>query len=323
MQGDVYTVIIASNGVGPTRRYYIPASWVKATAFLTFLFVLLASAVSIDYVGLLPKGREHARLTAENKTLKKQSENLRELLQFKLGEVGKFKSLIEKLKKITSLDSTATAAAAALTATANAGAVTADDGGLEVPEEVNVPVREPAALAAAVAAFSEPLSIVRLADETLSEAQKREQEMATMWDLLSDRQNFLSATPTLKPTNGYYSSRFGLRIHPISGRTLLHAGVDIAAPYGSQVIATAEGVVSYAGYENGYGNVVSIDHGYGVLTRYGHNSKIFVRTGQKVRRWDVIAAVGSTGHSTGSHVHYEVIVRGMPVDPMNYILQDK
>lgn len=300
MESNVYTIVIASNGVGPTRRYYIPAGWVKGAAGLAFVFVLLVSAVAVDYAGLLPLGREHQQLRAENRTLIKQSENLRELLQFKSTEVAKFKDLLEKLRNITNLAAATEAGAPAM-------------GG---------PAREPASVAAVISAI-EPISIVNLAEDTLIEAQKREQEMATMWDLLSDRQNFLAATPTLKPTHGYFSSRFGLRIHPISGRTLLHAGIDIAAPYGTPVIATADGMVSYAGYESGYGNVVSIDHGYGVLTRYAHNSKIFVRTGQKVRRWDNIAAVGSSGHSTGPHVHYEVIVRGMPVDPINYILQEK
>ncbi len=298
MAQSVYTIVIASNGVGPTRRFYVPASWVKCAAFLAFLFVLLSSTVAIDYVGLLPKAREHQQLTAENRDLIKKTATLRELLQFKNAEVGKFKSLIEKLRNITSL--------------------IGGSGGVDQPLGGGA-AREPAALSTPT---GESLSIVLLAEETLAEARKREQEMATMWDLLSDRQSFLAATPTLRPTNGYFSSRFGLRIHPITRRPLLHAGVDIAAPYGTQVIATADGVISYAGYESGYGNVVSIDHGYGVLTRYAHNSKIFVRTGQKVRRWDAIAAVGSTGHSTGPHVHYEVIVKGMPVDPMNYILQD-
>lgn len=296
MEPSVYTIVIASNGVGPTRRYYVPSAWIKGAIALAFLLVLLTSAVAIDYVGLLPKAREHQQLASENRDLIKKTENLHERLLVRNREVKKFKSLLEKLRHITALVG----------------------GGEHVDQPQGGAAREPAGLPI----LAEPMSIVYLAEETLSEAQKREQEMATLWDLLSDRQSFLAATPTLKPTNGYFSSPFGLRIHPISRRPLLHAGIDIAAPYGTPVIATADGVISYAGYEVGYGNVVSIDHGYGVLTRYAHNSKIFVRTGQKVQRWDRIAAVGSTGHSTGPHVHYEVIVKGMPVDPMSYILQD-
>ena len=102
----------------------------------------------------------------------------------------------------------------------------------------------------------------------------------------------------------------------------MHAGIDIAAPAGTPVYAPADGVVSYVGFETGYGKLVSIDHGYGVITRFGHNSKIFVEQGQKVHRWDVISAVGSTGRSTGAHCHYEVRIHGIAIDPTNYILSE-
>ncbi|MEZ4872822.1 MAG: M23 family metallopeptidase [Bdellovibrionales bacterium] len=82
----------------------------------------------------------------------------------------------------------------------------------------------------------------------------------------------------------------------------------------------ADGVISYIGYESGYGKLVSIDHGFGVVTRYAHNSQVFVEVGQKVKRRDVISAIGTTGRSSGPHLHYEVRVHGIPVDPMNYIL---
>lgn len=96
----------------------------------------------------------------------------------------------------------------------------------------------------------------------------------------------------------------------------------MAAPPGTPIYAPADGVISFAGYDSGYGKLVSIDHGYGVVTRFGHNSRIFVEQGQKIHRWDVIAAVGSTGRSTGAHCHYEVRIHGVPVDPMNYILNE-
>lgn len=102
----------------------------------------------------------------------------------------------------------------------------------------------------------------------------------------------------------------------------MHAGLDIAAAPGSPVYAPADGVVSYAGYDQGYGKLVSIDHGYGVSTRFGHASQIYVQVGQKVSKWDVVAAVGNTGRSTGPHLHYEVRINGTPVDPINFILDE-
>jgi murein DD-endopeptidase MepM/ murein hydrolase activator NlpD len=102
----------------------------------------------------------------------------------------------------------------------------------------------------------------------------------------------------------------------------LHQGLDIAGAPGTPVYAPADGIVSFAGYDVGYGKLLSIDHGYGVVTRYGHNSQLFVVVGQKVKRGDVVSAIGSTGKSTGTHLHYEVRVNGLPVDPSNYILTE-
>ena len=102
----------------------------------------------------------------------------------------------------------------------------------------------------------------------------------------------------------------------------MHQGLDIAASPGSPIFAPADGVVSFAGFDAGYGKLVSIDHGYGVVTRFGHTSQIFVEVGQKIHRHDIVAAVGSTGRSTGPHVHYEVRVNNVPVDPQNYVLDE-
>jgi murein DD-endopeptidase MepM/ murein hydrolase activator NlpD len=104
----------------------------------------------------------------------------------------------------------------------------------------------------------------------------------------------------------------------------MHKGIDLAGPTGTPVVSTARGQVSYAGYDaGGLGNLVVIDHGYGFLTRYGHLSKILVRTGQTVGRGDLIALSGSTGYSTGPHVHYEVWRNGSALDPMQYIIDTR
>ncbi|MCB0411122.1 MAG: M23 family metallopeptidase, partial [Bdellovibrionales bacterium] len=159
-------------------------------------------------------------------------------------------------------------------------------------------------------------------DRFVKETQLREQGLQQLWDTLSERESLLMATPSIRPAKGWYTSRFGYRLDPFTGRPTMHAGMDIAAPPGSPVFAPANGVVSFVGYEAGYGNLVSIDHGYGVVTRYGHNSRTFVEKGQIIHRRDVIATVGSTGRSSGPHVHYEVRVHGVPVDPINYILDE-
>lgn len=123
----------------------------------------------------------------------------------------------------------------------------------------------------------------------------------------------------MAPVGGRYSSPYGYRIHPISGKRKLHTGQDIAAPMGTGIRAAGSGVVISAGRRGGYGNTVIIDHGGGIATLYGHCSRIFVSAGQKVSMGDRIAAVGSTGYSTGPHLHFEVRINGSPVNPGPYI----
>ena len=130
------------------------------------------------------------------------------------------------------------------------------------------------------------------------------------------------STPTIWPVRGWVSSKFGFRTSPFSGRRVFHEGLDIAARYGLPVRATAKGIVVFAGEKAGYGNIVTIDHGYGYMTRYGHNSSLTVKVGDKVEKGDVIAKVGSTGRSTGPHVHYEVLVNGIPVNPQKFIIDE-
>ena len=132
---------------------------------------------------------------------------------------------------------------------------------------------------------------------------------------------FWSAMPTIWPVRGWVTSDFGVRRSPLSGHRELHAGLDIAGPSGSAVYAPGEGVVTFSGRHGGYGNMVIIDHGYGVATLYGHNSKLLVKEGDRVRRGDLIARLGSTGRSTGPHVHYEVLIDGVPVNPEKYVLE--
>ncbi len=142
-----------------------------------------------------------------------------------------------------------------------------------------------------------------------------------LWGKLSQKKDLLLATPSILPARGWLTSRFGYRSDPFTGKPTMHSGLDIAAMHGTPVVAASSGIVSYVGYEAGYGKIVTIDHGYGVSTRYAHNSELFVKVGQKVKRREKIAAVGSTGRSSGPHLHYEVRVEGVPVDPENYILE--
>ena len=125
--------------------------------------------------------------------------------------------------------------------------------------------------------------------------------------------------PSMWPVRGRIMAGFGQRLDPFSGEGAFHSGVDISAPMGTRVECGGDGIVLEAGWDTGYGNAIVVDHGYGMSTKYGHLSKIFVVVGQEVKRGEVIGAVGMTGKATGPHLHYEVIVNETPVNPMKYL----
>ena len=149
--------------------------------------------------------------------------------------------------------------------------------------------------------------------------EERKNGLSELIDMLEEQKLISLATPSIMPVQGWISSKFGYRVSPFSKRRVFHEGVDIASSYGSDVVATAEGMVIYSGYKLGYGNLVTIDHGFGLVTRYAHNSKLLVKVGDRVEKGDKIAKVGNSGKSTGPHVHYEVLVNGVPVNPMKFV----
>lgn len=133
---------------------------------------------------------------------------------------------------------------------------------------------------------------------------------------LQQRREIISHLPTLIPAQGTYSSNFGRRFHPIDSIWKDHEGLDIAASEGSAIHAAGNGVVTFSGTQGGYGNIVEIDHGYGYRTRYAHCSSLDAKVGDTVKRGDLIAHVGSTGHSTGPHLHFEMVIDDVKIDPL-------
>lgn len=148
----------------------------------------------------------------------------------------------------------------------------------------------------------------------------RSRQLMALETLILSRELARQVVPGGRPVeSGYISSFFGKRADPFTGEAAFHAGVDFAASTGTRVLAVADGVVSYAGRDTGYGKLVEITHGGGYVTRYAHNASVLVQPGQTVRRGDPVALVGSTGRSTGTHVHFEVLRDGRPVNPMSFV----
>lgn len=163
-------------------------------------------------------------------------------------------------------------------------------------------------------------SYMEMLDKLSSDIQDRERQLGILETLLVDRkvqrEAFIAGRPVLK---GWLSSRYGKRVDPITGSNAWHNGVDFAGKMGSDVVTVAAGVVVYSGTRNNYGEVIEINHGGGYKTRYAHSKSLTVKVGDIVKKGQVIALMGSSGRSTGPHVHFEVFKNGRVVDPASYI----
>jgi len=200
--------------------------------------------------------------------------------------------------------------------------------GLSLPRDSSAPVAQggadPESRGALQSLLHQPDGLVAWARGEIAaldvEIGLREQGFHSLRTFFDRRTALLAATPTILPVKGWLSTPFGYRSSPFTGAREFHEGIDVAAGLGTPIRATAAGTVRFAGALGTYGNVVVVDHGYGFTTLYAHNSANRVRAWQHVDRGEVIAYVGSTGRTTGPHVHYEVHVQGVPADPLRYAI---
>jgi murein DD-endopeptidase MepM/ murein hydrolase activator NlpD len=162
--------------------------------------------------------------------------------------------------------------------------------------------------------------ISSMLDSLTQQIKDRERQLSVLESLISTRNLSTQIVPGGRPVmQGWISSYFGLRPDPFTGRNAFHRGVDFAGPAGSQVVAVASGVVTYSKDRFGYGRTVEINHGNGYVTRYAHNQRALVKVGDTIQKGQAIALIGSTGRSTGPHLHFEVLRNGRAVDPMSFV----
>ncbi len=160
----------------------------------------------------------------------------------------------------------------------------------------------------------------RSLDNLENEIALSEQDKYELDEFLENQKMLLASTPSIWPSEGWLSSKFGYRISPFTGEREFHRGIDVATRMEAPVVAPADGIVSEISKDRGYGNMLLIKHGYGLMTKYAHLHKILVKKGQHVKRGETIALVGKTGRSTGPHLHYEVHLNRVAVNPLRYIL---
>ena len=188
------------------------------------------------------------------------------------------------------------------------------------------------AIAAALTLFASPAAAADLSSvknaitgafeavKPLKTADPNFKQMFMSWKKLEQAEYGSIAIPSVEPVRGTaLTSSYGVRSDPFRGRAAMHAGIDLAAPLGTPIYATADAIVGRSEWANGYGNLIELSHGRGIQTRYGHLSKSLVKAGQRVKRGQLIAYMGSTGRSTGSHLHYEVRIDGKAVNPIPFM----
>jgi murein DD-endopeptidase MepM/ murein hydrolase activator NlpD len=185
----------------------------------------------------------------------------------------------------------------------------------------------PPALGGAETADGQPAQIPNLTamvDDLQSQLSSREQQLGVLENLILTRELNKQVYPEGRPVEqGWISSYFGRRADPFTGYSAVHKGIDFAAPEGTKVSAVAAGLVTFAGERSGFGQMVEINHGNGLATRYCHNESLLVKQGDMVRKGQEVSLMGSTGHSTGPHLHFEVLKNGTQVDPLRFIGEDR
>ncbi|MBL7543060.1 MAG: M23 family metallopeptidase [Bdellovibrionaceae bacterium] len=335
MSKKSFTFFVVSNTEGQTRKFVLSGTRLKVVALIFSVVMLILLTGIIDYFGLLVQAIENRKLKAENAQLLKQFQIVETKVSSLENSLERVKSFTTKLKLITNVD--AEDRITKLTMGNKPTNVTAYEEEYEPMDQraSNQTLVAEDKLFAPVRAENEKqgeltlqpsekdyVSLVVRIDRAVKETQLKEQSVIELWEGLSERQSLLNAIPNIKPARGWLTSNFGYRMNPFTGKNTMHAGLDIAAAPGSPVYAPADGIVIFASYDESYGKLVSIDHGYGVTTRFAHNSQIYVHVGQRVNKWDVISAVGNTGRSTGPHLHYEVRINSIPVDPINFVLDE-
>ena len=298
-----FTFIIVPEGTEKTKRASVSSNMIKAGLLVLASFALVFTFLVYEFLHQQYQGHElftTRKLVVEQNNQIMDFANKIHTLQTRLESIQQFDMKIRILANIEN-------AASQKENTYSIGGPTIDTGGYPVP----------------LTGVSKDMLVKKMEmdiNDLLSKTGMEEKSLQEVYENILDKKDLLLATPSIWPVRGFISSGFGWRINPITGGKEMHEGVDIATQLGNPIKAPSNGIISYAGWETGYGNTVIIDHGYGITTLYGHMSKIEVKNGEIVKRGQVIGLVGDTGFSTGPHVHYEVRINGIPVNPMRYLV---
>ncbi|MBK7864050.1 MAG: M23 family metallopeptidase [Archangiaceae bacterium] len=308
MANETFTLIVVPDqATAEVRRYHFKKKWLLQAAIATAVVITIVAAGAVHYFFVAKDASENRNLRDENLALKAELRSISEKVEHMGGTLDRVERFDQKLRAITLLSDPQRNLAMGPTETEPQNQVPGTNG--DNPFVRPKPTETPKAL-------SEKL------DKLSAEATRQEQSLQELQAYFQDQRFMLASVPSVWPTRGWVTSDFGVRLDPYTSERVMHAGMDIAGPHGKEVIAPSDGTVVFSGLEGGYGNVLVIDHGYGIKTRYGHLATVKVKAGEKVKRGTPIAGLGNTGRSTGPHLHYEVRVNGIAQNPRKFILND-
>jgi murein DD-endopeptidase MepM/ murein hydrolase activator NlpD len=293
------TFMVIPDSKGIAKQISVPVVLLYSTVAVVFILIVANFFLGAEFITKQVSDQELTRLRAENRNLTEKYEKVR----WDISEIdSRYQNLVQKEIAIrTIFDLPEINPEERQLGTGGPGSQTFAN--------MSPPQKE---------AFTTEVEVDRLLKLSQFELEKYE-EVENLLETYKDR---LDHTPSIWPVKGWFSCGFGMRDDPFTGYRTMHRGVDIANHIGTPVVATADGVVKQIGQVGNMGRMITIDHGYGFVTRYGHLSKYMVNRGQRIKRGEIIGYMGNSGKTTGPHLHYEVWRNGQAKNPMNFILNN-
>ncbi len=296
-----YTIVLADRTSGVVRRFTI-----SPKPALIVVLSIVTLPILIGTGAALKARHEVANVFATNVTLEFENANYRAATEALAGQIVALQTAMSELGTKAALDPSLQNSMEKLPALVKSRAMGGPTAGT--------------ALTSMAPALTSPESTFALLNDLLQGLQSRLQSVRSDVD---KRNQLAAATPSIWPTHGWLSSSMGNRADPFTGERDFHPGLDISADKGDPIYSTADGKVTHAASAGNYGNLVIVDHGYGIETRYGHMSAFKVTVGQAVKRGDLLGLVGSSGRATSSHLHYEVLANGRILNPLQLLLNPR
>jgi septal ring factor EnvC (AmiA/AmiB activator) len=287
---DFFTVIFVPNARAKFRKYQIPLNVAKVAGRVAAASGIVLVGALLHYSSLLFEVSRLRKVEEESRNLLAKTHQIEQDAATLRAQMGQLSGMVTKLGVMAGVD--------APPPDPNVGGT----GGGTLADR-SAPNR---------ASFAEMST-------RLNELTEKSHALTGVFE---KQRSLLATTPSVWPVRGYLSAGFGNRDDPFTGLRDFHPGLDISAPLGTKILAPADGTVIFVGVKGGYGNAITIDHGRGIATHYGHLDAFNVRVGQSVRRGSVLGFVGSTGRSTAPHLHYEVWLNGANQNPLLYILDE-